>query len=155
MQLKMPLPDTEATNQHRLFLTRLSKIKDKMEQELKPIKISQPEADKLAPKGGKRLLREQRSKLADLSTQNPSMSAMNVYNSKSDLSNAANMTSYAQLAATKAGQQSNATLINPKTVREWALKNDLTRTLTDGNITWSLMQKAKGKAGDAITESKD
>lgn len=40
-------------------------------------------------------------------------------------------------------QQSNTSIVNPKTVREWAMKQDLTRTLTDGHITSSLMKKAQ------------
>lgn len=43
--------------------------------------------------------------------------------------------------------QSNANIINPKTVKEWVMKNnELNRTLTDANITSSLMKKANEQA---------
>ena len=59
-------------------------------------------------------------------------------NSKSNISN--QLSSYPFDPMTN--QQSNATLIQPKSVKDWVLKNDLNKTLTEGNLTSSLMKKA-------------
>ena len=129
--------------QAKLFLNRLRGIKERMEDGLQPLGNSREEDRNLAPKGGKQLLKEQRKRSMDISansTFDPSQAYLNQMHSKSSISNA--LTAYPfELPQTQ--QQSNASIVNPKTVREWAMKQDLTRTLTDGHLTSSLMKKAQ------------
>ena len=72
------------------------------------------------------------------------MAFFNAMQSKSDLSiqNAGLVTSQ-PFTKKHNNFQSNTNIVNPKTVKEWVMKNsELNRTLTDGNITSSLMKKA-------------
>lgn len=46
--------------QNRLFLRRLNNIKDKMDSHMEALRITPDNADKYAPKGGERLLKEEK-----------------------------------------------------------------------------------------------
>ena len=65
--------------------------------------------------------------------------------SKSDLSNA--ISAYPFAANKTENMRSNRNVSQPKSVKDWAMQNgELTRTLTDGNMTSSLMKKAQENA---------
>ena len=115
-----------------------------MDSDMETYNISRGQKRDLAPKGGKKLLQDERKRSQDLSansTFDPSQAYLKQFQSKSSISNA--LTAYPFEIPPQTHQTSNISVVNPKTVREWAMKQDLTRTLTDGNITSSLMKRAQ------------
>ena len=71
--------------QAKLFLKRLSNISTKLNKEMELIKISRGGDYSDAPKGGKKLLREERKRSEDQSTNDPSRTYLNAINSKSSI----------------------------------------------------------------------
>ena len=55
--------------QVRLFLRRMSHIKDKMEKDLEYIRISRSNANRFAPKGGYKLVQEDKARKAEYEGQ--------------------------------------------------------------------------------------
>ena len=54
-----------APGQVRLFLRRLSHIKEKMEKDLEYIRISRSNKDRFAPKGGYKLVQDEKARKAE------------------------------------------------------------------------------------------
>ena len=58
-----------APGQVRLFLRRLSHIKEKMEKDLEYIRISRSNKDRFAPKGGYKLVQDEKARKAEFEGQ--------------------------------------------------------------------------------------
>lgn len=96
-----------------------------------------------APRGGKRLLVEERKKSEEIFSD-PSYAVINAIAQNSDMNGI--LTSY---PFAPRNPMSNASIVgNPKTVREWANKkgSDFSKAFTDATITSSLMKKAQETA---------
>jgi len=120
-QTEVKVEQPKGNAQNELFLSRLAKIRDKIGTDLEKWRPLQESLDH-GPRSGKQLLMEERlqNQTSDeASTTQPSFAVIPRINSKSSLSNAV---SVYPLALQGKSKKSNQSILNPKTVREWVLK---------------------------------